>query len=74
LLDRVPDSSNTRTLQKFSNIWSAEHPNTKILFAADIPQALALAKEASGDSGVDALITGSQHLVGAALFSLNCRG
>jgi folylpolyglutamate synthase len=65
-------------LQKFSDVCSAQHPNTEILFAADVPQALALAKEKasgdSGDSGVQTLITGSQHLVGAALFYLGHRG
>jgi len=71
----LPRSNDTEPLHRFANVWSAFHPNTKLLFAEDVPQALNLARaHNTSDNGLQALITGSQHLVGAALFSLGHRG
>ncbi|KAF2257735.1 putative tetrahydrofolylpolyglutamate synthase [Lojkania enalia] len=59
-------------LQDFSYVWTARHAKSEVIFTADVPHALARARE-FGDvnGGMQTLVTGSQHLVGAALFYLN---
>ncbi|KAF2431063.1 putative tetrahydrofolylpolyglutamate synthase [Tothia fuscella] len=69
--DATHTQSTALALQEISEIWLARHPRSKILFATDVPQALALAKEVGEiDGGMQTLVTGSLHLVGAALFCL----
>jgi folylpolyglutamate synthase len=61
------------TLQKeFGEIWKRFHQNSRILYEPNIQQALESAREIGTEArGMQTLITGSQHLVGAALHSLN---
>jgi hypothetical protein len=52
----------------FANIWRSVRPDTNILFQPTIRGALEAAKNISNDNGsMQALITGSQHVVGGAL-------
>ncbi|KAF2869244.1 putative tetrahydrofolylpolyglutamate synthase [Massariosphaeria phaeospora] len=56
----------------FGEIWKRFHQNSCILYESNIQKALDSAREIGAKAGgMQTLITGSQHLVGGALFSLN---
>ncbi|KAI0571620.1 FolC Folylpolyglutamate synthase [Pyrenophora tritici-repentis] len=61
------------TLQKaFGEIWKRFHQDSRILYEPNIQKALDSAREIGTEAkGMQTLITGSQHLVGGALYSLN---
>ena len=61
------------TSQKaFGAIWKSSHPNSRVLYEENIQQALDSARKIGTEAGgMQTLITGSQHLVGGALFFLN---
>jgi len=54
----------------FREIWKRIHPNSHILYEPIVQRALESAREIGKVGGMQTLITGSQHLVGAVLFSL----
>ncbi|CAG9989304.1 unnamed protein product [Clonostachys byssicola] len=57
--------------QAFGEIWKKIHGTTKVHYEADVPTALDVARQIGAKSEeVHTLITGSQYLVGAALYSL----
>ncbi|CAH0047447.1 unnamed protein product [Clonostachys solani] len=57
--------------QAFEEIWKKIHGTTKVHYEADIPTALDVARQIGAKSEeVHTLITGSQYLVGAALYTL----
>lgn len=56
----------------FGEIWKRFHQNSRILYEPNIQKALDSARKIGTEAGgMQTLITGSQHLVGGALFSLN---
>jgi folylpolyglutamate synthase len=56
----------------FGDIWKKFHPSSHILYAANVQEALTTARGLGrGCGGMHTLITGSQHLVGAALFFMD---
>jgi folylpolyglutamate synthase len=56
----------------FGEIWKRFHQNSRIRYEPNIQKALDSARKIGTEAGgMQALITGSQHLIGAALFSLN---
>lgn len=58
--------------EAFGEIWERFHPNSSISHEPNIQKALDSARKIGTEAGgMQTLITGSQHLVGAALFSLN---
>ncbi|KAF2085297.1 folylpolyglutamate synthase [Saccharata proteae CBS 121410] len=57
----------------YRKIWKMTHDESIISFAPNAQEALASAREiGAANGGMSTLITGSQHLVGGALFHLNC--
>lgn len=59
--------------EAFTEIWKRFHPESRILYEPNIRDALGSARrigKEAGGGGMQTLITGSQHLVGGALFSL----
>jgi folylpolyglutamate synthase len=59
--------------EAFAEIWKRLHKESRILYEPNIRDALESAKRIGQDAeggGMQTLITGSQHLVGGALFSL----
>jgi folylpolyglutamate synthase len=57
---------------EFGETWKKYHPNSNILYEPNIRQALDTARSIGKEAGdLHTLITGSQHLVGGALYSLN---
>tara|TARA_R110002060_G_scaffold9471_1_gene14090 strand:- start:93 stop:437 length:345 start_codon:yes stop_codon:yes gene_type:complete len=57
--------------QSYATIWRRAHPDANISFEPTIRGALDLARDIGEAYGsVQTLITGSQHLVGGALFLL----
>ncbi|OBS25954.1 hypothetical protein FPOA_06486 [Fusarium poae] len=68
----VPPKSDGKSQKEFCEIWRASQPNSQIHYEPNIQQALDLAKKIGTEAGgMHTLITGSQHLVGGALFSLD---
>jgi folylpolyglutamate synthase len=56
----------------FGEIWERFHQNSRISYEPNIQKALDSARKIGTEArGMQTLITGSQHLVGAALFSFN---
>lgn len=56
----------------FGEIWERFHHNSHISYEPNIQKALDSARKIGTEArGMQTLVTGSQHLVGAALFSLN---
>ncbi|XP_014550968.1 hypothetical protein COCVIDRAFT_42651 [Bipolaris victoriae FI3] len=66
-------SKSEDTLHKaFGEIWKRFHQNSEILYEPNIQKALDSARKIGTEArGMQTLITGSQHLVGAALHSLD---
>ncbi|KAL9615864.1 MAG: hypothetical protein Q9160_009198 [Pyrenula sp. 1 TL-2023] len=55
----------------YAKIWNTTHPGSEVIFEPTIQQALEAAREVRGGEGLtQTLITGSQHLVGGALYVL----
>jgi hypothetical protein len=64
--------SDATSQKAFGEIWKSFHSNSRILYEPNIQQALDSARKIGTEAGgMHTLITGSQHLVGGALFSLN---
>lgn len=58
--------------KEFGDIWASIHPNSRVLYTSNVEQALDTAREiGTATIGMHTLITGSQHLVGSTLFSLD---
>ena len=56
----------------FGEIWKRFHKGSNILYEPNIQKALDCARKLGTEAGgMHTLITGSQHLVGGALYSLN---
>ena len=56
----------------FGAIWKKFHKESHILYEPDVQKALACARKIGTEAGgMHTLVTGSQHLVGGALYSLN---
>jgi folylpolyglutamate synthase len=63
--------SEDKSENAFGDIWKRSHPNSRILYEPNVQKALNSARKIGTEAGgMQTLITGSQHLVGAALFSL----
>jgi folylpolyglutamate synthase len=57
--------------KRFSTIWKELQPASKVISAPTVTLALDAARDIGKmHNGMQALITGSQHLVGEALFVL----
>jgi len=64
-----PEDASQKT---FGEIWERFHHNSRISYEPNIQKALDSARKIGTEArGMQTLITGSQHLVGGALFSLN---
>jgi len=60
------------TVKSCMEVWSAYHPGTNMMSAATIKGAILRAREIGEQhDGMQTLITGSQHLVGGALYLLD---
>jgi folylpolyglutamate synthase len=56
----------------FGETWERFHHSSRISYEPNIQKALDSARKIGTEAkGMQTLVTGSQHLVGAALFSLN---
>jgi folylpolyglutamate synthase len=66
---KLPATCEESALRIFGEVWKRFHPRSRILYASSVLQAIITAREL-GEEGkcMHTLITGSQHLVGAALF------
>ncbi|KAF2663023.1 folylpolyglutamate synthase [Lophiostoma macrostomum CBS 122681] len=65
----TPDDASQKA---FGLIWKRYHQNSRILYEPNIRKALDSARKIGTTAGgMQTLITGSQHLVGGALFPLN---
>ncbi|KAI4626960.1 uncharacterized protein J4E87_004301 [Alternaria ethzedia] len=68
----VVDESEDALQQAFGEIWSRYHQDSRIVYELSVEKALDAARELGTEAGgMQTLITGSQHLVGSALFSIN---
>lgn len=66
------DGSEDALQQAFGEIWSRYHQDSRIVYELSVEKALDAAREIGTEAGgMQTLITGSQHLVGSALFSMN---
>ncbi|PHH89328.1 hypothetical protein CDD83_6293 [Cordyceps sp. RAO-2017] len=64
-------SSAASAQEAFGQVWSRLHPTSRVLYEPDIRRALDRARGIGAEAGgMQTLITGSQHLVGGALFFL----
>ncbi|RSL81370.1 hypothetical protein CEP51_005907 [Fusarium floridanum] len=69
--DMITDPE-TVSQRVYGEAWERLHRNSHVLYEPSVKQALNTARNLSTASGgMQTLITGSQHLVGAALFYLN---
>ncbi|RSL87899.1 hypothetical protein CEP52_015371 [Fusarium oligoseptatum] len=69
--DMIPGPE-TVSQRVYGEAWKRLHRNSHVLYEPNVQQALDTARKLGAASGdMQTLITGSQHLVGAALFYLN---
>ncbi|RMJ11948.1 hypothetical protein CDV36_008391 [Fusarium kuroshium] len=69
--DMIPGPE-TVSQRVYGEAWKRLHRNSHVLYEPNVQQALDTARKlGAAAGGMQALITGSQHLVGAALFHLN---
>jgi hypothetical protein len=79
VIDSSPDCnlavisrSETTSHVAFGEIWKQFHKESHILYEPDVQKALDSARKLGTEAGgMYTLVTGSQHLVGGALYSLN---
>ncbi|KAL2280895.1 hypothetical protein FJTKL_12206 [Diaporthe vaccinii] len=66
-------SANSELLRGFEHAWRKHYPGSDVAQARDVEYAVTTARSLSADAGerTQALITGSQLLVGGALSVLN---
>jgi hypothetical protein len=58
--------------EAFGEIWKRFHEESRILYEPNVQKALDSARKLGMEvGGMHTLVTGSQHLVGGALYSLN---
>lgn len=66
-----PDGAEGVSQRLYGEAWGVVHRVSNIVYESSVQQALDTARRLGAAEGTQTLVTGSQHLVGAALLYLN---